>query len=194
MLASTLLAITLVTLFAPLERTLGAGARLVYLHGAWVWSGKVLFAAAGVVGLAGLVAYPTARGVWLQRISLAFSRSALLFWWTYLPMSLWVQQINWGGIFWDEPRWRVPLMLGIVALLLQLGLSLLENGRLTALANALFGAALWYFLGTTQNVLHPDSPIFGSDATRIQFFFILLLVLSVVIGAQVTYAFYRKGK
>ena len=40
---------------APLERTLGEGARLVYFHGAWVWAGKIAFGAAAAAGLVGLV-------------------------------------------------------------------------------------------------------------------------------------------
>jgi ABC-type transport system involved in cytochrome c biogenesis permease subunit len=34
-----------VTAFAPLKRTLGSNARIVYLHSAWVWVRLVLFAA-----------------------------------------------------------------------------------------------------------------------------------------------------
>jgi hypothetical protein len=53
----------------------------------------------------------------------------VVFWLTYLPLSLLVQQMNWGGIFWDEPRWRISLMFGMVGLLLQVGLALVENLR-----------------------------------------------------------------
>jgi hypothetical protein len=57
--------IGLVTSFAPLERTLGERAR----HGAWVWTGKLAFAAAGFVGL--LLPGPRlARLIW-QRASVA---------------------------------------------------------------------------------------------------------------------------
>jgi len=183
----TLILIIVVTAFAPIERTLGSGARLVYFHGAWVWTGKLAFAAAGLAGLVGLV---LRRADW-QRASRAVGYTGLVFWLTYLPMSLWVQQMNWGGIFWDEPRWKVPLALGITAVLLQGGLAFFNDLKLTSLANLIFGAALWYFLGSVQNVLHPDSPIFGSDSVRIQVFFVALLGLSVVFGAILSYWFYR---
>jgi hypothetical protein len=44
--------IGLVTALAPVEQTLGANVRLVYLHGAWVWVGIISF---GLAALSGLV-------------------------------------------------------------------------------------------------------------------------------------------
>ncbi len=172
-------AIALVTAFAPLERTLGERARLVYYHGAWVWAGKLAFAAAALAGLVGLL---RKRSDW-QRASRALGHTAMFFWLTYLPLSLYIQQVNWGGIYWDEPRWRIPLMLGITGLLLQAGLALMADLRITSLANMIFGVVLWVLLGSAQNVLHPDSPILQSNAVRIQFFFSALLLLSIVFGA-----------
>lgn len=182
----TLGLIILITAFAPLERTLGERARMVYFHGAWVWAGKVAFAAASTAGLVGLV-----RGSrkW-HGASQALARTGMVFWLTYLPLSLWVQQVNWGGIFWDEPRWKVPLMFGVAGLLLQVGLALVDDLRLSSAANLVFGIALWWALGTIQNVLHPDSPIFGSDSVRIQVFFIALLLLSVLFGGLLARIFY----
>jgi hypothetical protein len=171
--------LALITAFAPLERTLGERARLVYFHGAWVWAGKAAFAAAAAAGAIGLLG----RGNVWHRISLALGRTGMVFWLTYLPLSLWVQVVNWGGIFWDEPRWRIPLMFGIVGLLLQIGLALINDPRISSASNLVFGAALWWLLGSIQNVLHPDSPILSSDSTRIQLFFALLVVLSLLFGA-----------
>lgn len=183
-----LLVIGLAAAFAPIERTLGAGVRLVYLHGAWVWAGKVAFALAGLAGLIGLI---MVRRVSWQLASLALGRTGLVLWLTYLPLSLLVQQLNWGGIFWDEPRWRIPLAFGIAGALLQAGLAIIDNLRLTSLANLGFGAALWYFLGTIENVLHPDSPIFTSGSLRIQVFFSLLVLLSIGFGGLLAWLFYR---
>ncbi len=173
------LAIALITWLSPLERTLGDRARLVYFHGAWVWAGKVAFAAAAMAGLVGL----TRRSAIWQRTSRALGYTGMIFWLTYLPLSLYVQQVNWGGIFWDEPRWRVPLMFGIAGLALQIGLALMNDLRLTSAANLIFGVALWWSLGSINNVLHPDSPIFQSNAVDIQVFFTLLLVFSIAFGA-----------
>ena len=183
----TILAIATVTAFGPTERTLGENLRLVMLHGAWVWTGKILFAAAAVSGLAGLL---LPRSIW-SNLTLALGRAGLLFWLTYLPMSLVVQMQNWGGIFWDEPRWRVPFTFGVVGLLLQLGLWVINQPRVTNLSNLIFGILLWWQLGGITNVLHPDSPIFGSNSTGIQVFFLVLLGLMVLAGAQITLLLFR---
>jgi len=186
--ALTLVLLTLVTAFAPLERTLGERARLVYFHGAWVWAGKIAFGAAALAGLAGLLR----RSAILNKTSLALGRTGMVFWLTYLPLSLWVQVVNWGGIFWDEPRWRVPLMFGMIGLLLQIGLALISEPRLTSFANLVFGVMLWWLLGNIQNVLHPDSPILQSDSLRIQIFFVVLLVLSLLFGVLLTRLMYSR--
>lgn len=183
----TIAAIVALTVLGPTERTLGENLRLVVLHGAWVWAGKILFAAAAVAGLVGLL---LPSSFW-SNLSLALGRAGLLFWLTYLPMSLIVQMQNWGGIFWDEPRWRVPFTFGVVGLLLQLGLWVINQSRVTDLANLAFGVVLWWQLGAITNILHPDSPIFGSDSTGIQFFFLVLLVLTLFAAAQITRLLYR---
>lgn len=180
-----LLGITgLVAFFGPAERTLGANLRLVVLHGAWVWAGKTAFALAGLTGLAGLLVakHRAALSGW----SLALGRTGLAFWLTYLPMSLLAMQLNWGGLFFEEPRWRVPFAFGVTAALLQVALALLRLDRVTCIANLGFGVALWVALGGTANVLHPESPIFSGGAARIQCFFLILLLLSLAIGGIFT--------
>ncbi len=183
----TIAAIVALTALGPTERTLGENLRLVVLHGAWVWTGKILFAAAALAGLAGLL---LPRSFW-SNLSLALGRAGLLFWLTYLPMSLVVQMQNWGGIFWDEPRWRVPFTFGVVGLLLQLGLWVINQSRVTDLVNLVYGIVLWWQLGAITNILHPDSPIFGSDSTGIQFFFLGLLGLTLFASAQITRLLYH---
>jgi len=177
----TLGLIGLVTALAPAERTLGANLRLVLLHGAWVWSGKLFFAAAALSGLAALFR-PHRWAEWSRILAWC----GLAFWLTYLPMSLLVQQQNWGGIFWDEPRWRIPFTFGVVAVLLQIGLAVIGQPRLTGLANALFGIALWAALGGAENILHPDSPVGQSGSAAIRLSFSLLLGLALLAGAQLS--------
>ena len=109
------------------EKTLGSQVRLIYYHGAWVWTGKVAYALAALTGLAGLL-LPAARPR-LTAWSLALGRTGLVFWLTYLPLSLLVQQLNWGGIYWDEPRWRIPAAFWVATVLLQAALLLFRIYR-----------------------------------------------------------------
>jgi hypothetical protein len=158
--------------FAPLEKTLGMNARLVYFHGAWVWAALVAFVAAAILGLAGLVL----RRAELHHWSLALGRTAIVFWLAFLPMSLLVMQANWNGLFLDEPRFRVPLNFAIVGILLQVGVSFFPPAWASA-ANLVFGVALLVGLRNAGTVLHPESPIFGSGATGIQLYFAGLVIL-----------------
>lgn len=178
----TLLAVILVTLLSPIEQTLGASIRIVYLHGAWVWAGLITFGLAALAGLLGLILRKGWPG-W----SLALGRSGLFFWLTYLPMSLGVMQLFWGGFFFDEPRWRMPFTFAVVGVLLQAGIWLLNAPPLlTCLGNLGFGAALWWNTLTAEAILHPESPVFQSGSPRIQLFFAALVLLSLLFGAQLT--------
>ena len=107
-------------------------------------------------------------------------------------MSLVVMQLNWGGFFFDEPRWRVPFLFGVIAVLLQIGLWLFNNRWLTIISNFIFGVALWWQLGSIQNILHPDMPVSSSDSGNIQGYFILLLIMAVIFGLQLLLWIYNR--
>jgi hypothetical protein len=167
-----LISVLIFSTLAPLEKTLGASVRIVYLHGAWVWTAILAFVAAALVGLAGLIS----RSGRIHNWSLALGRTGLFYWLTFLPMSLYVMQANWNGLFLDEPRFRIPLNLAIVALLLQAGLSFFPSSKWSSLANLAYGCVLFINMRGTQAILHPESPIFNSDARDIQLFFGALLL------------------
>ncbi len=160
-----------VAIFGPPEKSLGSNVRVVYLHGAWVWASLATFAAAAGFGLAGLVT----RRMDLHRWSRALGRTGLIFWITYLPISIWAMQTNWNGLFLSEPRWRLAVVFAIGGLLLQIGVSLLEDPAWASALNIIYLVVLLLALRTTDQVMHPASPIFSSDAWRIQLFFTALL-------------------
>jgi len=171
-------------LLVPPEQTLGTVIRVIYFHGAWVWTGIALFGAAGVSGLLALLTRRDPAFTW----STALGWSGLFYWLTYLPMSLWLMQLSWNGFFFDEPRWRVPFGFAVVGTLLQIGLLLIRKRELTAIANTLFAAALIYGLSTLTSILHPDSPISDSNSFLIKGLFILVIVLCLVSGFVLTLA------
>lgn len=190
----TFVFIILLTLLAPSEKTLGANLKLVLLHGAWVWAGKMAFAAASLAGLIFLFLFLRTKKqshVWLN-ISRASAYTALLFWFTYLPMSLAVMQLNWGGLFFDEPRWKIPFLFGIAALLLQAAFFLFDQPLLTSIGNFIFGIVLWWTLGISDNVLHPDSPVAQSNSGNIQLFFIGLMLVTLIFAIQITWWLFNK--
>jgi hypothetical protein len=166
----------LLSAIGPAERSLGAGVRVVYLHGAWVWAALAAILVSGGIGLLGLVTRRPAFHLW----SRALGRAGLFFWITYLPISLWAMQANWNGLFLAEPRWRLGLVFASAGLLLQSGLSLLENPAWASFFNLVYAAFLVLALQNTEQVMHPASPIFGSESSLIQLFFFGLLVLALL--------------
>jgi hypothetical protein len=186
----TLAVIAGVTFLGPPEKSLGPNVRVVYLHGAWVWAALAAFVAAAAVGVAGLIL----RRENLHRWSRALGRTGLIFWITYLPISMWAMQTNWNGLFLAEPRWRVALVFAIGGLLLQIGLTLVEEPAWASAANPVFCIALLLALQNTEKVMHPPSPILSSDAWRIQLFFAGLLFLTLLAAAQLALWVYRLDK
>lgn len=178
---STVVLLAIVTLLTPADQVLGGRVRIVYLHGAWVWAGIVCFATAGISGLVSMIWQPRRWEDW----SKVLGWTGLFFWWTYLPMSLVVMQVNWGGVYLDEPRFRIPLGFGVAGILLQAGLLLVNLPKLTSAANLAFGLSLVIALGFTRNVLHPDSPVTQSGSIAIQIGFVGLLILVFLLAAQI---------
>jgi hypothetical protein len=177
----------LLTAIGPAEKSLGVNVRIVYLHGVWVWTALVAFIAAAIVGLLGLITSKES----LQRWSLALGRTGLIFWITYLPLSMWAMQANWNGLFLAEPRFRFAVIFTISGLLLQIGVTLLENPAWASGANMLFAVALFVSLQSTESVMHPESPILNSDSQNIQLFFFALLLLTLLAAGQLTRWLYQ---
>ena len=186
----TLLAIIAVTAVGPAEKSLGTNVRVVYLHGAWVWAALICIFAAAAAGIVGLISRRDAAHYW----SLALGRTGLIFWITYLPLSLWAMQTNWNGLFLSEPRWRVAIIFAIGGLVMQIGITLLDKPAWASALNVVYVAILVYVLQTTDQVMHPGSPIFGSGAWRIQAYFLLLLVLTLLAAWQLARLLYGMKK
>ena len=167
-----LIAVAGVTLVSPPEATLGPNVRVVYLHGAWVWTALAAFLAAAAVGAVGLIT----RRATFHRWSRTIGRIGLFFWITYLPLSLWAMQSNWNGLFLAEPRWRFALIFTITGILLQAGLSFLPV-IWSSVGNIAYVIALFAVMQATENVMHPPGPMLESDFGRIQIFFYILTLL-----------------
>lgn len=185
-----LLAAGLLAALAPFEKTLGANIRIVYLHGAWVWIAMGAFLLAAATGLLGLIR----RRASIQAWSLALGRTGLVFWITFLLMSLFVMQSNWNGLFLDEPRFRIPFNFAVVGLLVQLGLVFYPNLKLASLANLIYYVVLYVAMRGADSVLHPISPIFSSGVGSIQLFFIGELLILALAAWQLSVWWLMMGR
>jgi len=183
---ATLIVIALLALFGPEERSLGANVRIVYLHGAWVLTAELAFVAAGLAGLTALI---TRRDIF-HRWSAALGRTGMIFWVTYLPLSLWAMQSNWNGLFLAEPRFRLALIFAVTGALLQVGLGLINIDWITSLANLIFILVLRFVFATAENIMHPPpSPIFNSGNYLIIGFFVTLILLTLIAAYFLTNGF-----
>lgn len=171
----TVLLLAVLSLFGPEEQSLGSNVKIVYLHGAWVMAAELAMAAAGLVGLLALVL----RRMQLHQWSAALGRTGIIFWITYLPLSLWAMNANWNGLFLAEPRFGLALTFAIVGTLMQIGLWLMSMDWVTSLANLVFFVALRVAFSSASNMMHPPpSPIFGSGLWNIIIFFVLLNIFA----------------
>ena len=187
----TVIVIALLALFGPEEESLGANVRIVYLHGAWVLSAELAFLAAG---LAGLIALVSKQGLY-HNWSAALGRTGIVFWITYIPLSLWAMESNWNGLFLAEPRFRLAVTFAITGVLLQLGLWIINTNWITSLANLLFIIILRVIFATADNVMHPPpSPIFNSGNYAIIGFFLAFIVLTLVSAYFLANVFLNMGK
>jgi hypothetical protein len=171
----TVLVIALLTFLGPEEKSLGSNVRIVYLHGAWVMAAEVAFIAAALAGLFGLIL----RREFFHAWSAALGRTGIVFWVTYLPLSLFAMQTNWNGLFLAEPRFRLAMIFAVTGILLQVGLWLFNISWLTSLANIAYIVTLRVVFASAQNIMHPPpSPIFSSGLWNVIAFFVGLNMLA----------------
>jgi hypothetical protein len=165
--------------FAPTERVLGTSVRVVYLHGAWVWTSLLTYMAAAGAGLAAFALRRDGLHAW----SVGLGRSATLFWATSLLLSVAAMQASWNGLYLAEPRWNLGVRFGLAAVLIQAAVSLLRRPRLGSVINLVFVVALAAALSAAPSVMHPSSPLFTSASPAIRLFFLTLL--AVILAAAI---------
>lgn len=184
----TVIVIALLALFGPEEKSLGTNVRIVYLHGAWVLSAEVAFVAAA---LAGVIAFITKRDTF-HHWSAALGQTGILFWVTYLPLSLWAMESNWNGLFLSEPRFRLAVIFAVTGVLLQVGLWLINTNWITSAANIIFIVVLRVVFSSASNIMHPPpSPIFNSGNFVIIGFFLALIALALLAAYFLTRVFLK---
>lgn len=173
----------LVVWLAPTEQTLGEGIRVVYVHVALIWTGMLGLVMAGLLGLILLLSASRALAPWLAalgKVAFAFYAAASL-------VSLVAQQVNWGGISWNEPRTGAMLQLLAVALIVQVLSGWVQDARFQGGLHALLGLFLLWSWQMTPLQLHPDNPVGASTSTAIRLAFYGLFGLSALAATWLTF-------
>ena len=187
LLAAALLALLVVwVVLAPSESRLGNVVKLVFVHGALVWSGLLAFTLAGALGLVALAARhilgsiaPAARkqAPVLYRGAASAGLAALIVWIAYVLSSMAVTGLTWGQVVaWNEPRVQATGLILLAALALFIVTRLVANRDFTAMVSVLMGIAPWIVVKQAGVIRHPVDPIGGSESAAIQTFYGLIVL------------------
>ena len=173
-----LFAISFIALAAPVEATLGAGIRSVYVHVGFTWAGMAGLYLAGAMGV--VVAFWPKTGLtrWMRAVGIV----GLSFFAAGTAVSLYAQQVNWGAISWVEPITAAMLRFTAVGIIVHILLSWPIDKRIKGgLSLALAIVHVWS-VDNTALILHPQNPIGESTSTGIRDAFSAIFVVSLVLG------------
>jgi hypothetical protein len=179
---------------APAESRLGNLVKLVYVHGALVWTGLLTFSVAGLLGLAALGVRYLGVGarsadragrasVWYHGTESA-GLAALVIWTLYVISAMVVTGLAWGQVIaWNEPRVRATGLILLAAIVLFVVARLVNHHDFAAAVNVLMGLVPWILVARADVIRHPVDPIGGSGSAAIQGFYWLILLTVVGLAA-----------
>ncbi len=160
-------------LIAPEEATLGSGIRSVYVHVALIWVGLAGFVVAGLLGLGLLVTGKATIYPWLRTIGWI----GVAFFAAGLAMSAVSSKVNWGAVFWQEPRMHSSSTSLAIAVIVMVAMEWFPWLRLRGVMMTAVPIIFYWLTARTELVLHPSNPILTSDSAGIQATFLGLFLL-----------------
>ena len=172
-LALVVLVAAVLVAIAPDEKTLGDGIKVVYVHVALTWTGMTGIVILSLLGLGVLLTGRPSLQDWAQKVGWV----ALVMFACGFLMSMLAAHIDWGAVFWTEPRLKFGANVIALTLIVQILGGWLTSIRLRGLLAIVPAVFMTYSVLTTQLVLHPQSPILTSDSRAIQFTFFGLFAL-----------------
>ena len=164
--------LVLLLVLSPAEQQLGNLVKIIFLHGALARTGLFGLMAAGLLGLLYLIR--PKPGV--LRWSNALQGAAMILFVVHFALSVIPTHATWGmWIAFDEPRTRMSLQIIGVGAIVILVRTLLNDDRLSALANLLLGGAVLLLELRTGVLRHPLNPIGDSSSGAIQGFYLAIV-------------------
>ena len=173
-----LLLMALLVWLAPVEQSLGQGIKIVYVHVGLIWAGMLGFALNGLLGLAVIATDNKKLANWLHIIGLV----SLGVFVVSVIVSLIAEQVNWGGIFWQEPRNMAVFSVTAVAIIVLVLNSWLPWRRVQGLLAAGLAAFAILTLPSAPMVMHPENPARTSSSMGIQYGFYGVFVLAILMS------------
>ena len=177
--------LAVLVLISPAEAQLGNLIKIIYLHGALARVGIYAILLAGVLGLVYLVRPRLALLRWSNAVQVA----GLIAFVTHFALSVIPTHETWGmWIVFDEPRTRMSLQIIGVGIIVVLVRRLVNDDRLSGLANALLGIAVLLLNARTGVLRHPLNAIGDSSSLAIQGFYVgIVLICAALVGLLAWY-------
>ena len=173
---------------APQESTLGQGIKSVYMHVALTWTGMAGFVVAGLLGLALLATGSQRLAVWMQTLGwVAFG-----FYAAGIAMSTLASKVNWGNIFWQEPRMMAAFNGLAVATIILAANIWIPWLRLRGALQALLPVIIFWLTYSAPLLLHPRNPITTSDSLGIKLAFGGMFLLMAGVAVWLVWAIRKK--
>ena len=166
---------------APAEQTLGSGITSVYVHVALTWAGMTGLIIAAVLGMAAALLGRPGLQDWghvIGWVGLGMFAAGLI-------MSAVAAGINWGNVFWQEPRFNSALQILALGVIIQVATMLPIPYRVRGVLQAIPALALVWLTTFTPLVLHPGNAARTSPSAAIRFTFLGLYLLSCLAGAWI---------
>jgi hypothetical protein len=158
---------------APAEAQLGNLIKPVYVHGALVLVGLLVFSLAGLFGLLALIAR---RGLW-YRGAAAAGLGALGVWIVVALSAMAVTWLTWGQLIaWSEPRVRITALVLGAAVVVEVAIRLVDQKAFAAAVRVVMGIAPWVATQQAEVIRHPVNPIGGSGSTAIHVYYLLIVL------------------
>ena len=187
--AALALLIAVLLLLAPAEAQLGNLIKVIYLHGALARVGLYALMLAGLLGGAYLIRSTAGLLRWSNAVQMAGMAVFI----AHFVLSVIPTRATWGvWIAFDEPRTRMSLQIIGVGLLVIVVRRLLNEPRLSALANLLLGGAVLLLNMRTGVLRHPLNPIGDSSSSAIQFFYLAILLACAGLTALLAWELARR--
>lgn len=176
-------------MLAPEESTLGQGIKTVYVHVALTWTGMAGFVVAGLLGLLVLATGSRRFADWMQTLGwVAFG-----FYAAGIAMSALASKVNWGNVFWQEPRMMAALNGLAVAVIVLAANVWIPWVRVRGALQAILPAIIFWLTYSAPLLLHPRNPISTSDSLGIKLAFGGMFALTASLAVWVVWLVVRRS-
>jgi len=169
--------VLIVSIFSPVESTLGNWIKLLYVHAGLAIVGIMIFILAGIFGVLHLVFKNLSFG----KLSKSSQKVALFIWVFNGLLSAFVTKMIWGKwLFLAEPRFKITIFILVLAPIFYLLSHWAGDGKTTSILNMVLACVVVWLYGTAGSaIFHPTNAARSSPdlLIRLSFFAIIGLLL-----------------